>query len=300
MRVVVDPPPDSPYTQVLRGPVFSPVRSMVGITAALLGYLLVVPLFVQLVLSLTWVVRGRPSGFRAYYDQAMSYHLPEGLVAGHLALALLIPLSLAVVRWVHWQRVRWLPSVQPGMRWRYLLLALAVAAVVLNAVLWTFRIGTPTAWNPQPHWVWWILLVLLTAPLQAAGEEFFFRGYLMQALGSLVPNQWFGVVTSALVFALFHGLQNVPLFLDRFGFGLLAGVLVLRTGGLEAGIAAHVINNVFAFGYAALAGGVWTARGVTSIGWAMAAQDLVGFALYAAAAWWLGRRLRLATLTPSV
>mgnify|MGYP006199530179 CR=1 FL=1 len=30
-------------------------------------------------------------------------------------------------------------------------------------------------------------------------------------------------------------------------FGLLAGVLVWRTGGLEAGIAAHVVNNVCAY-----------------------------------------------------
>ena len=60
------------------------------------------------------------------------------------------------------------------------------------------------------------------------------------------------MVASALVFALFHGTQNLPLFLDRFGFGLLAGVLVVRTGGLEAGIAAHVANNVFAFVWAGL------------------------------------------------
>ena len=69
----------------------------------------------------------------------------------------------------------------------------------------------------------------------------------MQALGSLVARPWFGVVVSAVVFALLHGLQNPPLFVDRLAFGLLAGWLVWRTGGLEAGIAAHVVNNVFAY-----------------------------------------------------
>ena len=88
------------------------------------------------------------------------------------------------------------------------------------------------------------MVILLTSPLQAAAEEIFFRGYLMQALGSLVAKPWFGVVASALVFALLHGTQNLPLFVDRLAFGLLAGLLVWRTGGLEAGIAAHVVNNV--------------------------------------------------------
>ena len=83
-------------------------------------------------------------------------------------------------------------------------------------------------------------------------EEVFFRGYLLQALGSLVAQPWFGVVVSAVVFALLHGTQNLPLFVDRLAFGLLAGVLVWRTGGLEAGIAAHVVNNVFAYVIAGL------------------------------------------------
>ena len=53
---------------------------------------------------------------------------------------------------------------------------------------------------------------------------------------------------TALLFALAHGLQNFPLFFDRFMFGLIAAWLVIRTGGLEAGIALHVLNNFLAFG----------------------------------------------------
>ena len=60
------------------------------------------------------------------------------------------------------------------------------------------------------------------------------------------------MVVSSVVFALLHGTQNLPLFVDRLAFGLLAAVLVWRTGGLEAGIAAHVINNVFAYSVAGL------------------------------------------------
>ena len=80
-------------------------------------------------------------------------------------------------------------------------------------------------------------MIVLTSPLQAVAEEIFFRGYLLQALGSLVANPWFGVVVSAVMFALLHGMQNPALFVDRLAFGLLAAILVWRTGGLEAGIA---------------------------------------------------------------
>ena len=55
----------------------------------------------------------------------------------------------------------------------------------------------------------------------------------------------------AFLFGLAHGLgQSIPVFFDRFAFGLVAGALVVLTGGLEAGIAMHVLNNWLAFGLA--------------------------------------------------
>lgn len=286
------------YPRVLTGRDASVQRSLLGIIAGLVGYLLLVPVVGELVLVVGWLARSRPGHFADYYRSASQFHYLEGLVSANLGLAMLIPLAFALVHFVHRRPVAYLNSVQPGMRWRYLLLAAGVAVVALNAVMWLSRIGTPTVWAPQPHAWAYLLLIVLTSPLQAAAEEYFFRGYLMQALGSMVRTPWFGVVASAFVFALFHGTQNAPLFLDRFGFGLLAGVLVLRTGGLEAGIAAHVVNNIFAFGYATMMGGIATARGVTTLSWAGAGWDLLGFAVFAGLAWLLGRRLQVATTTP--
>src|SRR3954462_1118567 len=70
------------------------------------------------------------------------------------------------------------------------------------------------------------LVVLFTTPLQAMGEEYAFRGYAMQAFGSLSRRPSFAIVVTATLFALAHGIQNAPLFLDRFTFGLIAGYLV--------------------------------------------------------------------------
>lgn len=301
-----EPPPGVDFAHALTGPDQMPVRPVFGVLMGLALYAVVVPLVAQLVTWLGWLLAGRPQPFAGYLREALAFEHIPGLVGAHLGLALLTVISLALVRFVHGREPGWGMSVQPGMRWRYLLLCLPVAAVVLNAVLFVGAAGSRLHLQPQPHVAWWLLAVLLTAPLQAAGEEFFFRGYLLQATGSLADQLGGGrqvarmaaVVGSALVFALFHGVQNPSLFVDRFGFGLLAGLLVLRTGGLEAGIACHVANNLFAFGWAALGGGIAEARALQSIGWAQAVSDLTGFALFALCAAWIAGRMNLASRSP--
>ena len=149
--------------------------------------------------------------------------------------------------------------------------------------------------GPQPGFWGFLIVILLTSPLQAMAEEIFFRGYLLQALGSLVARPWFGVVVSAVLFALLHGLQNPALFADRLAFGLLAGLLVWRTGGLEAGIAAHVVNNVCAYTLAGLTTSIAALKAIREISWVEAGFDIGGFALFAALAYALSRLMRLRT-----
>ena len=72
----------------------------------------------------------------------------------------------------------------------------------------------------------------------------------------------------AFLFGLAHGLgQSVPVFFDRFAFGLVAGALVVLTGGLEAGIAMHVLNNWLAFGLALAYGDMASTLNPTGGSW---------------------------------
>ncbi len=274
-----------------------------------------------------WTASGSPGTFASYSTAAVGdFASPWGIVATHLGLAMAIPLSLAMVLFVHRFDPRWLHSVQPGFRWRYGLVALIAALVVLGVVWALSRLGQPWQFAPaEPVWGF-LIAIVLTAPLQAAGEEYLFRGYLLQALYSAAPNlnrpllssdaagegagrvglwlargyqRWFGVIGSALLFALLHT-QNQGLagFLHPFAFGLLAGWLVLRTGGLEAGIAAHVVNNLIAFGYAALSGTLAQARHPGEVSWAELAWNLAGYALFAVVAVRVADRMKLARTTP--
>lgn len=276
------------------------MRLIFGVLLALSAFVLILSLAAQAFMGLAWLVLGRDRPFAEYSAAASAYELPEGLASTHLALSSLILIVVIVYVFFHRRAATWLVSVQPGWRFRYLLVCLVVAVVVLNAALWaSFVLGVPDFGPPQAGWLWFMLVILITSPLQAAAEEVFFRGYLLQAIGSASGRAWVGIVASALVFAFFHGLQNPALFAHRFIFGLVAGWLVLRTGGLEAGIAAHVVNNVFAFGYGVFTGGVAATKAVSEITWAKASFDMAGFALFALVAIWLGRRFNLATTTPA-
>ena len=82
-------------------------------------------------------------------------------------------------------------------------------------------------------------------------------------------------------------------------FGLLASTLVILTGGLEAGIAAHIINNVGAYTLAGFTASIAELRAVRSLGWSDALLDVAGFALFAVVAVLLARRLRLPVTTPA-
>lgn len=288
------------YPHVLRTPSASVGMSLLGVVVGLLTFVTVAPLVTQGLAALFWLAVGRPGEFADTYRMLVAYEHPFGLVAGHLGIAMLIPISAGLLWVLHRVRPAYLVSVVARVRWPLFWLSLGVAAVVLNGLLLAQNAAdgrlelTPT---PQAGaWVF-IAVVLVTSPLQAAAEEVFFRGYLMQAFGSMVATPWFGILASAAVFAGFHGVQNVPLFLDRFAFGVLAGWLVVKTGGLEAGIAAHVVNNIFAFVYAALTTSVAGIKAVSEVGWIDAAWDIARFGLFAAVAFVVARRLRVETTT---
>jgi len=290
------PPDGAVYPQILRGASYVWWRSVLGVVFGLSLFLLMTTVVSQALVTVFWATTAGDRNYQDYFASAFAFELPIGMLSVNLGLATLIPIAWGLMAVVHHMRPSWLSSVQPRIRWRYLFVCLAIAAVVLNGMmLLSTAVGEPLSFHPQQGFWGFLAVILLTSPIQAAAEEIFFRGYLLQALGSLVAQPWFGVIVSSLVFALLHGTQNLPLFADRLAFGLLAALLVWRTGGLEAGIAAHVINNVFAYLVAGLTTSVATLKALEGIGWVDAAFDVGGFALFAVLAYGLSRLMKLRT-----
>jgi hypothetical protein len=194
---------------------------------------------------------------------------PAGMLLTNLLLAALIPIvMLAVWGGFRW-RPRWVASVTGGVRWGWLGWCALVSAVlvVLPSLALTLATEDLSTWTPEPQWLALAAVVLFTTPLQAAGEEYLFRGWLPQTIGSVIGNPRIGALvgglTATTLFALAHGQQDPWLFADRFTFGTVACWLAWRTGGLEAGIALHAVNNLTVFGFTLAEGGLADSLSVT-------------------------------------
>lgn len=262
------------YPLMLRTSAYQWWKPVLGIVLLVLAFF-VGPVLVTPVLALTIALDHEGSFGHAFREAGSLDHVTwQGMLYLNLSLALLIPATWGILRLVHWMRPRWLASVFPGFRWRFFwaCFGLAVIAILASLVVGAVLPGDPADLDSSVNDLTSRLVaigvvVLLTTPLQAIGEEYAFRGYLLQAFGSLTRQPWFGIGLSALLFALAHGAQNWPLFLDRFAFGLMAGYVVYRTGGLEAGIALHVWNNLVAFGLALFIGDIDDTLTVSTVPW---------------------------------
>ncbi|HEU4568270.1 MAG TPA: type II CAAX endopeptidase family protein [Marmoricola sp.] len=229
---------------------------------------------------------------------------PASMLYLNLTLASAIPITWLVMRVCHHLRPRWLASVRPGMRWRFMLpcFGLAVIALIAQVVVGSVLPGDANDLGSHSHYsaakiLSLGLVILVSTPLQAIGEEYAFRGYLMQAFGSLTRSRVAAVVITSVLFALAHGVQNFPLFFDRLAFGLMAGYVVVRVGGLEAGIAMHILNNFVAFGFALALGNLDSTLTVSTVSWWNIPLTVVQNGLYLLLVLWLAKRMALRNRT---
>ncbi|MFP5335273.1 MAG: CPBP family intramembrane glutamic endopeptidase [Actinomycetes bacterium] len=283
-----------PYPQVLRGPAHRWWRPLVGLAVVVAG--------IAVIFLLTAVAIG-VGGLVGLVDLSAieeSFDQWWMLLATNLGIAALVPVVMLATWAGHGWRPGWTSSVVGRLRWAWLGLVAAVSTVLLvGSSLVLFLVdGWPSGGGRDV--VAFLLVVALTTPLQAAGEEYLFRGWLTQAVGSLFARAAVGGVVAALVsavlFALAHGGQDPWLFADRLAFGLLASALVWWTGGLEAAIAVHAVNNVVVFVPSVLTGSVDDALTVTAAPPSLVALDVAVMVVLGVVLVALARRRRVQRL----
>ncbi|HEX2857933.1 MAG TPA: CPBP family intramembrane glutamic endopeptidase [Propionibacteriaceae bacterium] len=177
---------------------------------------------------------------------------PAVFIANNLSLVALVPVCLLLARLVTGQRAGFLTSVVGFLRWGWLLRCIAMLAPFWIAlVVFQFYAGGGVAGTPLKvtgDTLPLLLAVIFTTPLQSAGEEYAFRGVINRSVAGWIPNEALAVVAGGLVnstfFMLAHGAGDPWLNVFYFAFGALSTFLTWRTGGLEASIAVHVVNNV--------------------------------------------------------
>lgn len=228
------------------------------------------------------------------------------------SVALMIPAAMLAMLSVGLSPASRLWSVALRIRWgliaRTLLPALA-ALVVMNGLGIALEIALAGGVDDGAAFeaveidpglaMWSALLVVLLVPIQATAEELVYRGMFMQtlgawlggvraanALGAFLRGPWPAIVITALAFGFSH-IYTLWGWLAVTTLGLAAGWVTWRTGGLEAAISLHVVNNFVAFGFLLFAFGGETAQtpdaggGIGSF-----VGTVAGLALYV---WWVDR-----------
>ena len=242
------PLPDGPrdYQQMLRGPRYRGWRPVLAILLCL-GF----ALGAQMVLGIALVIIVIASGGDLNSMLATLTAEEMGPLAFGYVMAGLICLipSAMFANWIaHGIRPKFLSSVAGGFRWRWLSRCLMITVPLFAIYLGVeFLIGWDYGPRPQ-HWVALLIMVVIGIPFQSAGEEYAFRGFILQNVGAWFRNPKVGLavamIPSIVLFALAHGSFDPWIFLDLAIFATSSGILLWRTGGLEASIALHATNNV--------------------------------------------------------
>lgn len=177
---------------------------------------------------------------------------PTGFLLLVVPLILMIPALLAASRMLGGRGVGLLLSVTGRLRWGWLgrsLLAALAVFVVQTAVSLALAAATGESIAvdaSQPGLALMVVLIVVLVPLQSAAEEYVFRGFLMQAIGTWLRHPLFPILLPIPLFVFGH-LYDVWGLLSVGVFAVTAAWLVWRTGGLESAIALHAVNNVSAF-----------------------------------------------------
>jgi membrane protease YdiL (CAAX protease family) len=224
---------------------------------------------------------------------------PFVLLFLNLSLALCIPLAM-LLQWAFFGvRPRFLSSVEGRFRWRWTgRLALIVLPVFVVYVALLFLIQPGGEFRLDATTIALVAIVLLTTPLQAAGEEYGMRGLVQRSVGAWFasPRAAFivGALISGVVFCSAHFAGDPWLIAYYFLFGVAMSAAAWATGGIEAPIVIHATNNVLIFLPAALLGGL--DQGIdrsAGTGGPFILVPMVMVLLAAGIAWWWARRSKV-------
>ena len=292
-------PPLSPYHRLGRTVAHRWWRPVAGTALVVVGTAVLILLGVGLT-ALVAALAGQP----ANAEGMPSFGPLADLALEFLLIVLLLPATLAAARWVQRRPAGTLSSVTGRLRLRWLLTCLPVAFAAVVALLGAgLTLAALTGedvglnsglagWGP---FLAGSLVLLAVVPLQAAAEEYLTRGWLLQAVGAFCRGPWVPIVVQAAVFAALHGWGTPWGFADLVLFGVVTGWLTVRTGGLEAAIALHVLNNLVGGVLSAAYGDLYADETAADMPWQFAVINVPVLLAYAAVIVALARRRHLAT-----
>jgi uncharacterized protein len=232
------------YHRVLAGGKRRIGRGLLAIVLLLAG-LVVFPTVIGRAAALIDEQMGRTPPIVGGTDYTPLYH------AGSMfSLALLIPWSMLIQRWLYGVPGASLHSVTSRFRFDVLgksLLVLGPAWLVVNMLGALTPVGE-SPWS-RTDLIAILLTTMLLTPLQSAGEEYGVRGLIFRVIGGWTRSSRAGLVAGVLVssvlFTAIHGSTDPYIIVWYFVLWTGLAVITWRTGGLEIGIMLHAVLNTF-------------------------------------------------------
>ncbi|MFD3685901.1 CPBP family intramembrane glutamic endopeptidase [Nocardiopsis sp. NPDC058631] len=240
-------PPGVEYHRVLAGDKRRIGRGILAIVLLVAG-LFASNLVVAVAAAFVDAQMGRTNPTFGGTDYTPLYHS-----ANLLSIALLIPWSMLLQRWLYGVRGPSLHSVTSRFRFDVFgraLLIIGPVWLVLSLVGVIFLPLTQAAWSNAALLAIFATTLLL-APLQSAGEEYGFRGLVFRVAGSWGRGPRtalvVGVLVSSLVFMVAHLSSDPWLNVWCFTLSVSLAVITWRTGGIEIAVIIHALNNTLTF-----------------------------------------------------
>ena len=255
--ITVEPPADEAtpsgipsaveYHRVLAGDKRRIGRGILAIVL-LIGGLQVFSIALSVGVSLIESLRGNITPVFGGTDYTGLYH---AVSIG--SVALLIPWSMFIQRWLYGVRGASLHSVISKFRFDLFGRSLLILGPIVVALLVVNDYLAPAEKlaMDQTTALWVFATSLVIVPLQAAGEEYGFRGLLFRVAASWGRGPRtalvLGLGISSAAFALVHLSTDPWLNLWYVAFGITTGIIVWRTGGIEVAVVLHALFNTIGF-----------------------------------------------------
>ena len=176
-----------------------------------------------------------------------------------------------VVKVFHRQPIKALTTSRKKMDWGRFFFAFGLVAIFAIATTLVDYYSNPQDYvvNFEPGSFFIMLIIaIIMIPLQTGFEEYLFRGYLMQGIGTLFKNRWSPLIITSVVFGGLHffnpevtKLGNIIMF-HYIGTGFLLGIMTLMDDGMELALGFHAGNNLITV---VLVTADWTAFQTNSI-----------------------------------
>jgi membrane protease YdiL (CAAX protease family) len=296
-------PSGARFDHLARNAVARPWRAIVGTVIVGIGFFLIgiVVVFAAVVLAVAF---GLPSPVNPM--TGLPEGTPFGLAMTLLSIAPVLLIVFGTAALIQRRRPGTLSSVAGRLRWSWMLrcVGLAVVALALGQGAQWLALSAAGLGSQMFGWAGWqvfvplMIVIVLLVPLQAAAEEYMFRGWFLQAVGAHVRNPVWAILIGSVLFASLHAYSWAGL-ADVFAFGVVTTWLAVRTGGLEAGIALHVMNNMLAFGVSAAAGNLGDAldQAKVPVPWQALAGTVVQLGVYAFGVMYLAKKRSVRTIS---